>query len=332
MSMYGQKIIEAGKTVPEIVPPELLEGEFGKELEAAMEAMLEVLHMLCLGTLILEYVKDKSTVELYGYKLEENYVREETTMPAAAVTCYILRMLKDKFPEDVVISDQNPELLSNDEKFAETVASFLSSFDLIPDADAASVSKWHGLCQSYPADAETAPDRYWVFYPVDSAAEFRDAKQFCSTLCLMKAGEPVVSVVGCMLSFEHPSRATSRPLSGSSIFYAVKGKGAWTQCVIMESQNGIYLGRYGLKGKSLKLDVSQKIKHGYTGLECEQIATLPGSEFRKLPFVVNVLKFCPLARGREEPRKNQNKHFMLHDVMILHELHAGWLLPAHMIA
>lgn len=323
MSMYGQKIIGADKTVPEVVPAELLEGEFGKELEAAMEAMVEVLHMLCLGTLILEDVKDKSTVGLYGYKLEENYVREETTMPAAAVTCYILKMLKEKFPEDVVISDQNPELLSNDEKFAETVASFLSSFDLIPEADAASASKWHGLCQSYPADAETAPDRYWVFSPVDTATEFRDAKQFCSTLCLMKGGEPIVSVVGCpMLSFDHPSRTTSHP-SGSSIFYAVKGQGAWTQCVIMERQTGIYLGRYGLKGKSLKLDVSQKIKRGNDGLydmlgteqlriaqharmrqdiflDSERIAKLLGSEFAKFHFVNNALKFCWLARGDED--------------------------------
>eukprot|EP00439_Symbiodinium_sp_Y106_P022975 s3049_g2.t2 len=323
MSMYGQKIIGADKTVPEVVPAELLEGEFGKELEAAMEAMVEVLHMLCLGTLILEDVKDKSTVGLYGYKLEENYVREETTMPAAAVTCYILKMLKEKFPEDVVISDQNPELLSNDEKFAETVASFLSSFDLIPEADAASASKWHGLCNSYPADAETAPDRYWVFNPVDTAAEFRDAKQFCSTLCLMKGGEPVISVVGCpMLSFDHPSRTTSHP-SGSSIFYAVRGQGAWTQCVIMERQTGIYLGRYGLKGKSLKLDVSQKIKRGNDGLydmlgteqlriaqharmrqdiflDSERIAKLLGSEFAKFHFVNNALKFCWLARGDEE--------------------------------
>lgn len=323
MSMYGQKIIGADKTVPEVVPAELLEGEFGKELEAAMEAMVEVLHMLCLGTLILEDVKDKSTVGLYGYKLEENYVREETTMPAAAVTCYILKMLKEKFPEDVVISDQNPELLSNDEKFAETVASLLSSFDLIPEADAASASKWHGLCNSYPADAETAPDRYWVFNPVDTAAEFRDAKQFCSTLCLMKGGEPVISVVGCpMLSFDHPSRTTSHP-SGSSIFYAVRGQGAWTQCVIMERQTGIYLGRYGLKGKSLKLDVSQKIKRGNDGLydmlgteqlriaqharmrqdiflDSERIAKLLGSEFAKFHFVNNALKFCWLARGDED--------------------------------
>ena len=322
MSMYGQKIIGADKTVPEVVPAELLEGEFGKELEAAMEAMVEVLHMLCLGTLILEDVKDRSTVGLYGYKLEENYVRDETTMPTAAVTCYIMKMLKEKFPDDLVMSDENPELLA-DEKFAETVASFLSNFDLIPEADAASVSEWHGLCQTYNG-AEKSPDRYWVFNPVDTEVEFRDAKQFCSTLCLMQGGEPVVSVVGCpMLSFDHPSRSTSHP-SGSSIFYAVKGQGAWTQCVIMERQTGIYLGRYGLKGKSLKLDVTQKIKRGNDGLydmlgteqlriaqhsrmrqdiflDSERIAKLLGSEFAKFHFVNSALKFCWLARGDEDP-------------------------------
>ena len=321
-SMYGQKIIGADKTVPEVVPEELLSGEFGKELEACMEAMVEVLHMLCLGTLILEDVKDRSTVGLYGYKLEENYVREETTMPAAAVTCYITKMLKEKFPDDPIICDENPELLENDEKFAETIASFLSSFSLIPDADVASVSEWHRMCNSYSQNAET-PSRYWVFNPVDTRAEFRDAKQFCSTLCLMQGGEPVVSVMGCpMLSFDHASRSTSHP-SGSSIFYAVKGQGAWTQCVIMERQTGIYLGRYGLKGKSLKLDVSQKIKRGNDGLydmlgteqlriaqharmrqdiflDSERIAKILGSEFAKFHFVNNSIKFCWLARGDED--------------------------------
>ncbi|CAE7205536.1 unnamed protein product [Symbiodinium natans] len=129
-----------------------------------MEAMVEV--MLGLGKLILEYVQHKSSVGLHGYELEENYARQEATIPAAAVTCYILKMLKDKFPEDM--SDQNSELLSNDEKFAETVSSFLSSYDLNPEADVASASEWYGLCQSYAADAEAAPDRYWVLNPVDT--------------------------------------------------------------------------------------------------------------------------------------------------------------------
>ena len=323
MSMYGQKILGADKTVPDVVPEELLKGDFGKELEACMEAMVEILHMLCLGTLILEDVKDKSTVGLYGFQLEDKYVREDTTMPGAAVTCYVMKMLKEKFPDDPIICDQNPELLANDARFAETVASFLSNFDMIPEADAASVTEWHRLCQSYPQDAEEVPRRYWVFNPVDTGGEFRDAKQFCSTLCLMQDGAPVVSVMGCpMLSFDHPSRTTSHP-SGSSIFYAVKGQGAWTQCVIMERKTGIYLGRYGLKGKSLKLDVSQKIKRGNDGLydmlgteqlriaqharmrqdiflDSERIAKLLGSEFAKFHFINNSIKFCWLARGDED--------------------------------
>ena len=42
------------------------------------------------------------------------------------------------------------------------------------------VDAWHRHCNTY--EDEEKPSRYWVFTPVDSKKEFRDAKQFCCTL------------------------------------------------------------------------------------------------------------------------------------------------------
>lgn len=321
----ARKILGADKTVEQVVSADLLKSDFGKELKVAMESMVEVLHILCLGTLLLEEAKDKSTVGLHGFALDTEYVRQsdgtETTMPAAAVTSYVMKQLLENFPDDPVLSDEDGELLSRDETFAKSVANFLTSFQVLPDATPEGVAEWSKHCNSYPDGVP--PNRYWVFTPIDSNKEFRDAKQFCCTLCLIQDGEPVLSVMGCpMLSYDHPSRSTSHP-SGSSIFYAVKGHGAWTQCVIMQRETGVYMGQYGLKGKSLKLKVSEKIRRGNDGLydmlgteqlriaqrsrmrqdiflDSERIAKLLGSEFAKFHFIDNSIKFSWLARGDED--------------------------------
>ena len=321
----ARKILGADKTVEQVVPADLLQSDVGKELKVAMESMVEVLHILCLGTLLLEEAKDKSTVGLHGFALDTEYVRQtdstETTMPAAAVTSYVMKQLLENFPDDPVLSDEDGELLSRDESFAKSVANFLTSFQVLPGATPEGVAEWSKHCNSYPDGVP--PNRYWVFTPIDSNKEFRDAKQFCCTLCLIQDGEPVLSVMGCpMLSYDHPSRSTSHP-SGSSIFYAVKGHGAWTQCVIMQRETGVYMGQYGLKGKSLKLKVSEKIRRGNDGLydmlgteqlriaqhsrmrqdiflDSERIAKLLGSEFAKFHFIDNSIKFSWLARGDED--------------------------------
>ncbi|CAJ1355383.1 unnamed protein product [Effrenium voratum] len=320
----GRKILGADKTVEQVVPEELLSSDVGKELKVAMESMVEVLHMLCLGTLILEDNKDKSTVGLHGFALEEKYICKgkdgtDTTMPAAAATAFVMKQLLDHFPDDPVMCDEDGELLQ-DEAFGSTVAEFLQTYGFV-DCEKDQVDAWHRHCNTY--EDEEKPSRYWVFTPVDSKKEFRDAKQFCCTLCLMQDNKPVMSVVGCpMLAFDHPSRSTSHP-SGSAIFYAVEGKGAFTQCVIMEREMGVYMGRYGMKGKSLKLNVSEKIRRGNDGLydmlgteqlrisqhsrmrqdiflDSERIAKLLGSEFAKFHFIDNSIKYCWLARGDED--------------------------------
>ena len=325
-NQMARRILGADKTVEDVVPADLLKGDFGKELKVAMEAMVEVLHMLCLGTLLLEEAKDKSTVGLHGFALDAEYVRSasdgtETTMPSAAVTSYVMKQLLDHFPDIPVLSDEDGELVSRDQKFANSVTNFFTSFQLLPDATPESVAEWSKHCNSYPDGVP--PNRYWVFTPIDSVKEFRDAKQFCSTLCLMQDGEPVLSVMGCpMLGYDHPSRSTTHP-SGSSIFYAVKGQGAWTQCLIMQRETGVYMGQYGLKGKSLKLNVSEKIRRGNDGLydmlgteqlriaqhsrmrqdiflDAERVAKLLGSEYAKFHFIDNSIKFSWLARGDED--------------------------------
>ncbi|CAK9012589.1 unnamed protein product [Durusdinium trenchii] len=325
-STRERKILGADKTVEDVIPAKLLESDLGKELKVGIETMVEVMHMLSLGLLLLEDVKDKSTVGLHGFKLQDKYVREasdgtESTMPGLAVTSYVMKQLLEHFPEDPVLSDEDGELLSRDEGFAQEVVNFFKAFQLMPDATTSSLAEWSKHCNSY-SEGEP-PRRYWVFTPIDSKKCFRDAKQFGCTLCLMQDNEPVLSLMGCpVLSYDHPSRSSPHP-SGCPIFYAMKGQGAWTQLVVMKRETGVYMGQYGLKSPSLKLNVSEKIRRGNDGLydmlgteqlrisqhsrmrediflDSERIAKLLGSEFAKFHFIDNSMKFSWLARGDED--------------------------------
>ena len=315
-----RQVLGADKTVEDVLPAAMLESDLGKELKVGIETMVEVLHQLSLGMLVLEESKDRGTIGLNGIILEKKYCRlasdgTQSTMPALAVTSYVMKQLLENFPDDPVLSDEDGEILSRDEEFAQLVAGFMSSFKFVPDATAEKVAEWSKHCNSY-SEGEP-PKRYWVFMPVDSKSEFRDAKQFCTTLCLMQDNEPVLSVMGCpVLNYDHPSRSTPHP-SASPIYYAMKGQGAWTQCVVMKREMGLYQGQYGLKGKSLKLNVSEKIRRKNDGLydalgteqlrisqharmrqdiflDSERIAKLLGSEYAKFNFVNSSVKFSRL--------------------------------------
>jgi len=316
------------KTPEEVIPADILASKHGKTLAEALGHMTEILNILALGTLILENAKDKSTVGLHGFELDATYVRKgdngvEVTMPAAACLVFMMKYLSETFPDDPVLCNIDGGVLAKDEEFATTTATFLSYFGLIDNLTPQKAAEWVRHCDSYPKDAETPPKRYWVFNPIDSTQEFRTAKQYCCTLALMEDNEPVLSLVGCpVLAFDHASRSVPHA-SGSPIFWAVKGMGAWTQNVIMEREVGVYQGKYGLRGSSMQLKVGEKIKRGNDGLydmlgtdqlriaqgsrmrediflDSERVGKILGSEFPKFHFCDNSIKYCWLARGDED--------------------------------
>jgi len=313
-----------------LVPDEVLSGTYGREVEVAFDAMTEAIHVVCMATLSMEEKKDKTAIGLHGMDVERAFVRtcmdgSKTTLANASVTAAICRRLLEHFPDDAVLCEEDSELLGRDPEFAGTTASLLSDFKIVEGATPQDAVRWTGHAGTYMAQVEAGklPSRYWALTPVDTTDEFLQTKQYCMTLALVVDGKPVVGLMGCpVLAFDHPSRTVQHP-SGVPFFFAVKGQGAWTQLVITERENGVYQGKYRLKGKPLPLKVGEKIKRGNDGLydmlgtdqlkiamgsrlredifaDAERIGKILGSEYPKFDMTKSSIKYCWLARGETD--------------------------------
>lgn len=334
-SMGKNNDIRGKKNAEQVIPEEILSGKYGKEALQGMKVMTEICHLLCVGTHILEEVKDKSSQGLHGFKLDKSFVRTgsngmKTTMPEVGATVITMLMLQQHFPDDKVQSDEDPQLLAADPEFAHLAADFVASFTGA-DINAEQVSALHLKCNSVPSEGEM-PKRYWAWKPVDTKEEFRGAKDFCSSLALIEDNVPVFSIVGApMNAFDHPSRTVTHA-RGATIYWAAKDQGAWAQLIILERSGGVYQGKHGLKGRSLPLKATEKIKRANDMLfdaigtyqlriaqnrrlrediylDTERVGKILGSEFPKIHSCNSCLKYCWLARGEEDIAWSINQGF-----------------------
>jgi len=285
-----------------------------------------------LTTLLMEDVKDKSSVSLSCGEWERTYFRTtregpEVTIAHSAISAAIGKRLMDKFPEDKVASEEDAELLHRDSSWASTIAEFLSDYNIVKGATPEDAAKWAEHAASIGGqrsqEAWDLPQRYWTIVPIDTTQEFRTSKQYCITLALIEDGEPVVSVIGApVLPFDHVSRTQPHPF-GHPVFFATKGGGAWTQLVVMPREQGLYQGSYKLKAKSLPLNVLEKIHRKNDGLydllgteqltigmgsrlredifvDAERVGKFLGSDYPKFDFTNSSIKYCWVARGNAD--------------------------------
>lgn len=105
------------------------------------------------------------------------------------------------------------------------------------------------------------------------------------------------------------------------MFYAAEGLGSWTQLLVEDTKAG--MGKYRLRGKSIRLNVGDKIKRGHDGLfdslgatqltigmafhsredifnDASDVAKRLGSEFPRLDITNSNIKYCQLARGESD--------------------------------
>jgi len=235
------------------------------------------------------------------------------------------KRLLDKFPDDVVLCEEDVDLLEKEPSFAQEVATTLSDFKVVEDATAEGVMRWSKHAGTYKAKlAEGAPpSRYWALVPLDNTYEFRSSKHFVLSIALIEDGRPVLGLIGCpLLSFDHVDRSRPHP-NGCPIFFAVDGLGSWTQLVIMNRPEGEYTGEYMLKAKPMRLNVTKKIHRTNDCLydvlgtdqlrvamdarlredvvvDAERIAKILGSDYPKMNLTTCAIKYCWLARGEAD--------------------------------
>jgi len=259
--------------------------------------------------------------------LEREFIRTTKTgskisLANVAVMALVAKSLGDKFPDVPMLCEEEVELILTDDKFASTVASFLNDFGLIEGATPELLLQWLSHAKTYQT-ASKPPTRYWTLMPIDTTEEFLQTRQFCTSLALIEDGQPVAGFITCpVIPFDHYSRSGDHP-SGVPMFFAVKDQGSWTQLILTEREDGVYQGKWRLKGKPLRLDVGQKIKREQDGLydflgtdqlkitmgwrlredifvDAERIAKILGSEFPKFDMTSSSIKYCYLARGEAD--------------------------------
>ena len=130
-----------------------------------------------------------------------------------AVVC---RVLKEAFPEDPVVAEENSAALRLDENagIRQRVVREVSS--VVGGAGEFDVLSWidHGGSSEYSG-------RFWTLDPIDGTKGFLRGEQYAIALALVEDGEPVVAALAC------PGLHFGADGTVGSVFAAVRGEGSF---------------------------------------------------------------------------------------------------------
>jgi 3'(2'), 5'-bisphosphate nucleotidase len=134
----------------------------------------------------------------------------------------ICRALAEAFPDDPVIGEEDSAELRRPEA-ADLLAQVVASVqDVSADAVSAdAVCGWidRGGSRSYH-------DRFWTLDPIDGTKGFLRGEQYAVALALIERGEVMVAALACPNLPARMERGSETSSTGS-IFFAVRGGGAW---------------------------------------------------------------------------------------------------------
>jgi len=177
-----------------------------RELDTALLAVREA-GLLC-----------RSVQSLIDPGILEKKDQSPVTVADFGSQALICRTLREFFPEDPVIGEEDSADLRQhgNEGTLEKVVTHIQ--DLRPDADSSSVCQWidRGGAKEY------AP-RFWTLDPIDGTKGFLRKMQYAISLALIIDGEIEVAALGCPNLGEHLTgdRGTG------TVFLAIRGAGVW---------------------------------------------------------------------------------------------------------
>lgn len=132
-----------------------------------------------------------------------------------AVVC---RVIGQWFPHDPIIAEEDSSALQTEEN-----APFLHRIhdEICRECVQASkdeICRWIDL-----GGAADYTHRFWTLDPIDGTKGFLRGEQYAISLALILEGKIEIGVLGC------PNLPPAPGADGGSLFYAVRGKGAWLQ-------------------------------------------------------------------------------------------------------
>jgi 3'(2'), 5'-bisphosphate nucleotidase len=192
----------------------------------------------------------QQTYKLNGNSKVDKQDASPVTVADFAVQAMILNRLKQAFPEDEFVAEEDSALLHDDENLSKQV------LDLIYSAfgEHWSLEKLFDAIDLGKGRNKGERRRVWVLDPIDGTKGFLRSQHYCIALGLLVEHKPVLSVLGCpnldynrvlqgedvdkISSWENVQEDSSNivslpPSSTGSIFFAVSGHGAFIRSLEM---------------------------------------------------------------------------------------------------
>ncbi|MBD3673384.1 MAG: 3'(2'),5'-bisphosphate nucleotidase [Planctomycetaceae bacterium] len=179
--------------------------EFQRELEVALDGVRRA-SIVCRGV--------QSGIDGEAISKDD---RSPVTIADFASQAVVCRALKDAFPDDPIIGEEDAAELRGAEgdNYLKQVQKSLENSGHSTDADTIYESIDCGNAHEYA-------DRFWTIDPIDGTKGFLRGDQYAVALALCLEGELEVGLLGCPnLPFDHSGN------SRGTIFYAIRGQGTY---------------------------------------------------------------------------------------------------------
>src|SRR3990172_6102022 len=144
--------------------------------------------------------------------------RSPVTVADFGSQAVICRLIKEKFPDDVIVAEEDSADLRQPDRsgILERVTGYVH--DLIPGSSAEDVCSWIDLRSHFVAG------RFWALDPIDGTKGFLRGDQYAIALALIEHGIVTLGVMACPHLYpdrDHPKRKRG------CLFFAIRDKGSY---------------------------------------------------------------------------------------------------------
>ena len=143
--------------------------------------------------------------------------RSPVTIADYGSQAIICKLIKDRFPEDVIIAEEDSGELRNpaNTRILEQVTRYVN--EVMPESSSAEVCDWIDVSSQHPKD------RFWAVDPIDGTKGFLRGDQYAIALALVEGGVVKLGLLACPnlhVDINYPDGPRG------CLFVGLRGKGA----------------------------------------------------------------------------------------------------------
>jgi 3'(2'), 5'-bisphosphate nucleotidase len=160
--------------------------------------------------------------------------RSPVTIADFGSQAIICRLLKKKFPNDVIVAEEDSSELRkpNHSKILGQVAHYVG--DLIPDTSPEKVCSWIDY------SSHTLPERFWTLDPIDGTKGFLRGDQYAIALALIEEGVVKLGLMACPNLYLDKNQTQGKR---GCLFLAMGGKGSFQMDIQGENKQRLLVSK-----------------------------------------------------------------------------------------